>query len=147
MKLKKYDEKCVRITTVDDEIFEGACLYFDKEFSGEEYGKADECLNISNWLFYPDYIRKIEVIDEDHPFLADYGRIEEEIVADGYDYIVDAFYSQMPVNVYRLLRYIEDHKDLISEKERLCKDLNGVIDYYDDEKVKQICGKLIREFE
>ena len=142
MGLSDYDDKCVRIILEDGSVFEGACLYQDAEFNEAEIGRAKDCLAISGWLFFEDDIEKIDLIDEDHPFLGDYGRIEEETLSDGIDYVKDALFSEEPRNVYRLLRYLEDHPDLIDDKEEMAAALGSISGYYADDALNDLLRKL-----
>ena len=62
MDLECYDGKCVRITTVWGEIFEGVVSYDDKEYAFHEYGREEEALHLVPILFFENeyniYFRK-----------------------------------------------------------------------------------------
>ena len=64
MKLKKYDDKLVRITTIDDEVFEGICSYNDKEYNEFEFGKKEESLQMIYFMFYKGAIKNVEILDD-----------------------------------------------------------------------------------
>ena len=48
MKLKKYDNKCVRILDIFGNEYEGNCVYNDREYNYHEFGRDEECLQILN---------------------------------------------------------------------------------------------------
>ena len=64
MNLKQYDNKCVKITDIDDNVFEGNSTFNDKEYNEHEYGRNEDSLQILNILFYESYIKDIEVLKE-----------------------------------------------------------------------------------
>lgn len=116
MKLNKLDNKLIKLTTTDDEIFEGICTYNSREYSYHEFGTDEECIQIINILFYKSYIKTIEVIDE---FTTKYTKLEELIVEDGIDEILEVLEDEIERD--RLINYIKDKKkELYNEvKERI----------------------------
>ena len=62
-KLHELDGQWVRLTHFDGLVFEGRCVLDDAEYCLHEYGRAEDALNIDNWLFYGSDIRKAEVIE------------------------------------------------------------------------------------
>ena len=62
-KLHELDGQWVRLTHCDGLVFEGWCVLDDAEYCLHEYGRAEDALNIDNWLFYGSDIRKAEVIE------------------------------------------------------------------------------------
>ena len=78
MKLSKYDNKCIKILDKFGYEYEGNCSYCGKEYNYHEYGRNEESLQILNYMFYKDTIKKIIVLD--NGFIDDYGLIEKEIV-------------------------------------------------------------------
>ena len=52
MNLKKYDDKLVRITDKFNDVFEGICMYNDKDYTEHEFGINEESLQMPSMLFY-----------------------------------------------------------------------------------------------
>ena len=52
MNLREYDGQCVRIIDNRGDAFDGICSYNNEEYSEHEFGRAEECLQIENLLFY-----------------------------------------------------------------------------------------------
>ena len=61
--LKKLDGRWVRLTHCDGLIFEGLCGLDDAEYCLHEYGRAEDALNIDNWLFYGSDVRSAEIAE------------------------------------------------------------------------------------
>ena len=144
MKLKKYDDKLVRITTIDDEVFEGICSYNDKEYNEFEFGKKEESLQMIYFMFYKGAIKNVEILDD---WSKKYDYFEEEIVKDGAYAIEEVFDSEESKHILRLLEYIYDHIDLVlGYKDELIKLLNILVKYNDDkevvEKAKSVISKI-----
>ncbi|MBR2727824.1 MAG: hypothetical protein IKD71_08030 [Solobacterium sp.] len=113
MNLEQYDDLCVRIVLIGGEYFEGACQYFGREYNEAELGIDSESLNIAGWMFRPEDIEEIIVIDEEHPYLEPYGRPEKEAVADtlkDHDpwWIDDLLFTEEPRNIVRMLACLDD---------------------------------------
>lgn len=122
MSLKKYDEKCVRITDTNGDLFEGYSVFNDKEYNEHEYGRNEDSLQILNIIFYDSFIEKIEEIDS----LSDkeYGNLEELIIESGIDFIEDALDYNEEVHNKRIMLCVKDHKDEFN-KDELDKLLGG----------------------
>lgn len=108
MSLREYDNKCVRITDIDDNVFEGNCVFNDKEYNEHEYGRNEESLQILNIIFYESYIKNIEVLKELKN--NEYGMLEELIVNSDIDFIEDALEMCNEVEKERLMLCIKDNK-------------------------------------
>ena len=61
--LKKLDGRWVRLTHCDGLIFEGRCQLDNADYCFHEYGRAEDALNIDNWLFYGSDILQAEVTE------------------------------------------------------------------------------------
>lgn len=150
MKLKNYDDKEVRITLKNGEVFEGACQWNDAEYNEYLVGHAEQGLAISGWLFYKSDIKKVEEITPKNPYNAPFGTIETEAVKDGYDTVEDALFSDEPRNVYRLLSYLARFDDpalLFSPAEAAdAPDMLGrLARYFDDDERVQTAALRLRE--
>lgn len=119
MKLINYDNKCIKITDIFNQVYEGNAIYNNKEYTYHEFGRNEDCLQILNYLFYKDIIKKIEILD--NGFIDDYGLIEKEIVSDGIDDIIDAFDYEDDEHTCRIIKCIkneynlEDRDDIIKK--------------------------------
>lgn len=145
MKLKNYDNKLVRITTIDDNVYEGNCYHNSKDYDYHEFGVDEESLQIVCFIFYKSDIKKVELIDD---FSDKYGLLEKESFESGIDIIEEVFESEEDEHKYRLLLYIEDHIDeLKSYKNEMIKQLKTMIKYNYCEKVIKESKKLLKEIE
>ena len=61
--LKKLDGRWVRLTHCDGLIFEGRCQLDNADYCFHEYGRAEDALNIDNWLFYFSDIQSAEAVE------------------------------------------------------------------------------------
>ena len=113
MNLKKYDNKLVRITDIDDNQYEGICAYSNEEFNECEFGTDEESLDIICIKFYKSNIKNVEIIKE---FSSEYGQLEELITSFGDDLIEEVFDSEEDEHIYRLLKYIKDKNIKIDKK-------------------------------
>ena len=132
MKLSKYDNKCVKILDIFGKEYEGNASYNSKEYDESEFGKNMESLQILNFLFYKDTVKKIEILE--NGFTDDYGEIEEIIVSDGIDDVIDAFEYEDDDHIIRIIKYIKDNHDITNRDEMIKK----VKDYLKDNKNEKI---------
>ena len=139
MILSKYNNKLVRITDIFGDVFEGICIYNDKEYTYHEFGKNEESLQLPSMLFYKSIIKKVEVIDN---FSSPHGKLEEMVVEDGIDMIEEVFYCEEDEHIYRLLLCLEDHLNDIDYSNELVKLLEMLLKYNENEKVKREAKKL-----
>ncbi len=113
MNLKKYDGKCVRIIDSSGDAFDGICRYNCAEYGEHEYGRAEESLQIENFLFFERHIKDIQSLDENTGpygrFLDPYGKLEILTVEDGIDSIEDVLFSEENEHVMRLLCCLEEY--------------------------------------
>lgn len=134
MNLRKYNDKIIRIITINDEIYDGLCSYNEKEYNLLELGINEESLQILSYLFFSRDIKEIIVLDK---FLDDFGLLEEEIVSEGVDEITDAIEYTIDDHTYRILCCLEKHPEFEDKKE--------ILDYVKsyDFKDNRIQDKLI----
>ena len=113
MELKKYDGKPVSITEAGGDIYEGICTYRDREYCEHEFGRSRECLEIINFLFFPEDIRRIEDLETRRTayghFSSPYGKLEVMNVLDGVDGIIEQLYCEEEEHIWRLLLCLEDY--------------------------------------
>lgn len=110
MTLKKYDNKCVRIIDTDDNIFEGNCIFNNKEYNEHEYGRNEDSLQILNIIFYESYIKDIEILKELKN--NEYSMLEELIINSDVDFIEDALEMCNEVEKDRLMLCLSDKKNI-----------------------------------
>ena len=69
MELKEFNNKVVRITDIDGQIFEGVALYEDKDVHDEEF----DGLSVNSgtrWIkLFEDEIKKVEITDKIDQYL------------------------------------------------------------------------------
>ena len=134
MNLKKYDNKLVRITDIDDNQYEGICSYSNEEFNECEYGTDEESLDITCIKFYKSNIKNVETIKT---FSDEYGELEELIASFGDDLIEEVFESEEDEHIYRLLKYIKD-KNIKVDKELL-----ELLKYNKDKRIISIVKTIL----
>ena len=59
MDLRCFDNKCVRITVVSGNVYEGTASYLGREYVYHEYGCDQEALYLTPILFYKNDISSI----------------------------------------------------------------------------------------
>ena len=113
MDLECYDGKCVRITTVWGEIFEGVVSYDDKEYAFHEYGREEEALHLVPILFFENDISNvISLEDVNGPyghFSEKYGLLEMKCLLWGTDFIEEVFDSEDDEQILRMLDCMKDN--------------------------------------
>ncbi len=149
--LKEFDEKCVRITDRWGDVFEGICSYNSDEYDEHEFGRAEESLQILNFLFYKSDINKIESL-EDHTgpfgrFLDPFGKLEELTVEDGIDSINDVLFDEDEEHVLRLLRCLGEYLDPsrgheLPDREEVLRSLGKLSQKADDDGIRSEAKRL-----
>ena len=103
MNLSTFDNKCVRITTVDGESFEDLCNCCHEERNEHEFGRPEPCLQMLSFLFFPREIAQIASLGGHSgphgSFSAPFCRpeepiVEELIVEDDIDSIKEVLFSE-----------------------------------------------------
>ena len=132
MNLIKYDNKCVRITGIDNKCYDGICSYNTSEYNEHEYGKNEDSLEILNVMFYRFFIKKVELLE--HFSSTEYGALEELIIdfEGGPDigFIEDALDHEEEIHNERLLLCMREHIHDFENKEAIEK----LIERYTKEK-------------
>lgn len=120
MDLKSFDDKCVRITAVSGEVFEGVVSYFDPEYVLHEYGENREALLLTPILFYRDDISSIASLEDvDGPFghfSEPYGLLEKKCLEWGTDLIEEVLESEDDVQILRMLACMKDHFQSLADR-------------------------------
>ncbi len=143
--LKKYDRKCVRITTDFGEVLDGNCEHLSRDFCECEIGIDEECLELVNFVIRKSQIEKIEIReDEGGPygcFRDPYGTLEKESLESGFDIVEDFLFTEDKDHCMRMLRCLENEKcDYIGE---VVKALKSMPKYTDDEEILKESEKII----
>lgn len=142
MKLEKYDNKCIRLEDKFGDIYEGLCMFNNKEYNEHEYGVSEDSLVMSYTIFYKSMIKKIKIIDT---FSEKYGKLEELVMKSGLDIVEEVLDSEDDISIYRLLLCLEDNISKITKKEELSKQLENLINYNKDEKIIESAKKLLEK--
>lgn len=149
MDLRKYDGKRVQITMPDGMKFEGISDYCSDEYCESEYGRAEDALQVVNFLFCRSDIWAIRDLEE-HPgpydgFTAPFGRIEEWNVRDGIDAIRDHLTCEEDIHVLRMLRCLEDRKNRkmpFPDREQIPDALREALSFIEDPEVRKEAERL-----
>ncbi len=120
MRLKDFDEKCVRITTADGKVYEGVVSYCSEEYIYHEYGRRQEALYLLPILFYKDDISDITSLEDvkgafGH-YSEKYGLLEKMCLHWGTDMIEEVFESDDDDQKLRMLICISDNFQLLSNR-------------------------------
>ena len=120
MNLKNFDNKCVRITTVDGEVFEGIVSYLSREYVNHEYGKDEEVLNLTPILFGKSEIALVESLEEvEGPFghySEKYGLLERKCLDWGSDMIEEVLECEDDIQILRMLECLNDNLDEVVKR-------------------------------
>ena len=81
MRIKRFDNKTVRIEHSDGAIFEGPCSYNSREYNYHEFGRNDSSLVIDNWMFFARDIKSVTVIPESEEYIW-WDRVEHRMKVD-----------------------------------------------------------------
>lgn len=141
MDLAKYDNLCVRVTLTDGAVYEGECTYDCEEYIVHEIGGEEDALEIAHWVFYNSQIVNVEVIGEDG-FEAPYGKLEEETVADGFDFVEDVLESDFPLTSLRLLNCLEAKAETLQDRDKYLALFEMLVSYSEDKKVQEKAAQL-----
>ena len=118
MNLKNFDNKCVRITTVDGEVFEGIVSYLSREYVNHEYGKDEAALNLTPILFGKSEIALVESLEEvEGPFghySEKYGLLERKCLHWGSDMIEEVLECEDDIQILRMLECLKDNLEEIA---------------------------------
>lgn len=152
MNLKRFDGQCVRIIDSDDIAFDGYCSYNHSEYNEHEFGRAEDGLEIVNFLFFESDIKSIKSL-EGHTgpygrFLDPFGKLEEMNVQNGLDSILDVLFCEDNEHVLRMLRCLdyyfdpENHCEFPYQREAYGA-LMELVESTTDETVKAEANRLV----
>ena len=115
MRLRQFDNKCVQVTDVWGNVFEGICSYNSRSYNAHEIGPDEDGLQISCFVLTRSDIKEVKSL-EDHEgpygkFTGPFGTLEEMTVQDGADLVEEALDSEESVHVHRLLLCIGKYLD------------------------------------
>lgn len=120
MNLKRFDDKCVRLTTTSGEVYEGVVSYCSEEFAAHEYGRSQEALLLTPILFYQDEIASIVSLEHVNGpyghFSQPYGLLERQCLAWGTDLMEEVFESDDETQILRLLKCMEEHVPSLADR-------------------------------
>lgn len=120
MNLKSFDNKCVKITTVSGEVFEGIVSYCGKDYVFHEYGQDEEALSLVPILFYKSEIAEIVSLEDvNGPFghFSDrYGLLEKKCLEWGTDLMEEVIDSEDTIQIHRMLLCMHDNFHSLAER-------------------------------
>ena len=120
MKLKDFDNKCVRITTVTGEVFEGIVSYCSEEYVFHEYCCSQDALYLTPILFCRDDISDITSLEHvSGPFghySEKYGLLEKKCLHWGTDMIEEVFESDDDDQKLRMLVCMNDNYQSLTDR-------------------------------
>ena len=131
MKLSKLDNKKVKLVDIENIVFEGLATYDSREYNYHEYGRDEECLQILNYLFFEDIIKKVTILE--NGFTDDYGLLEKEIISEDIDWIIDATDYEDNDHICRIIRCLKASRK--KNKNEMLSKLKEHLKYNNDEEV------------
>ena len=138
MNLKKYDNKCVKILDIFGYEYEGNCVFNSIDYDEHEFGKKEESLQILNYLFFKNDIKKITILESG--FVDNYGTLEKEIVKEGIDDIINAIEYEDNDHTCRIIRCIKESK--LDNKGEIIKRVKDYLKNSEDENIIKELNKL-----
>ena len=91
MKLSKFDNKCIRLEDIFGDVYEGVCSYNNRDYNMHEYGKDEECLQMSHIIFFKSLIKNVSSLENvSGPygnFSSKYGKLEEDVIEPDLDLV------------------------------------------------------------
>ncbi len=112
MDLRYFDNKCVRITVVSGNVYEGTASYLGREYVYHEYGCDQEALYITPIMFYKNDISSIMDLENTNGIFGHYsdkyGLLEKECLDGGTDLIGEIFASDDDDQILRMLYCMND---------------------------------------
>lgn len=120
MDLREFDNKCVRITDVSGDVYEGIASYFNREYVFHEYGCDQEALSLTPIMFYKDDISGVVSLEGTNGpyghFSERYGLLERKCLEGGTDLIGEVFDSDDDVQILRMLQCLNDSVQLLVDR-------------------------------
>ncbi|MBO4351803.1 MAG: hypothetical protein J6A01_12790 [Proteobacteria bacterium] len=152
MNLNQFDGKCVRITDIHGDVFDGICSYNNADYDEHEFGIFEESLQIVYVIFYRSDIQSVESL-EDHTgpygkFLDPYGKLEEMAAQDGIESITEMLFCEENVHVIRMLNCLDKYLDPYYGCKFTCRSetidaLEALCDSTSDKEIKEEAERLI----
>ena len=120
MNIRDFDNKCVRITDVSGDVYEGIASYFNSEYVFHEYGCDQEALCLTPVLFYKDDISSVVSLEGTNgPFghySEKYGLLERTCLDGGTDLIGEIFDLDDDDSILRMLLCINDSFQSLTDR-------------------------------
>lgn len=112
MNLREFDNKCVRITDVSGNVYEGIASYLGREYIFHEYGFDQEALCITPIVFYKNDISCVISLEDTSGsfghYFEKYGLLERTCLDGGTDLIGEIFDSDENDRILRMLYCMND---------------------------------------
>ncbi len=120
MDLRYFDNKCVRITVVSGNVYEGTASYLGREYVYHEYGCDQEALYITPIMFYKNDISSIMDLENTNGIFGHYsdkyGLLEKECLDGGTDLIGEIFASDDDDQILRMLYCMNDSFQSLTDR-------------------------------
>lgn len=148
MKLSKYDNKCIRLEDIFGDVYEGICSYNNRDYNMHEYGKDEECLQMSHIMFFKSIIKSVVALEDNNGpygvFSNKYGKLEEAVIEYDLDLVDEVFDSEEDISIIRLIYCLEDKVRFFSleNKNKLLELVNRLIKYNENNEILDEANKL-----
>ena len=148
MNIRDFDNKCVRITDVSGDVYEGIASYFNRDYVFHEYGCDQEALCLTPVMFYQDDIASIVSLEDiNGPFghySEKYGLLERTCLDGGTDLIGEVFDSDEDDRILRLLYCMSDSFQSLTDG--VVPMLETLVKYNKDDRVVNEAKSLLERF-
>ncbi len=148
MNIRDFDNKCIRITDVSGDVYEGIASYFNSEYVFHEYGCDQEALCLTPVLFYKDDISSVVSLEGTNgPFghySEKYGLLERTCLDGGTDLIGEVFDSDEDDRILRLLYCMSDSFQSLTDG--VVPMLETLVKYNKDDRVVNEAKSLLERF-
>ena len=148
MNIRDFDNKCVRITDVSGDVYEGIASYFNSEYVFHEYGCDQEALCLTPVLFYKDDISSVVSLEGTNgPFRhysEKYGLLERTCLDGGTDLIGEVFDSDEDDRILRMLYCMSDSFQSLTDG--VVPMLETLVKYNKDDRVVNEAKSLLERF-
>ena len=148
MELRELDGQCVQLTDRDGTVFEGVCQYNGEEYNEHVYARAEDGLEIGNFLFFRGDIRAVISLEGRRGpygrFSEPYGTLEELNLWDGIDGVEAELLSEEPDHVRRMLRCLAAYWDeAIPDREAIREALRELSETAEEPDIRNRAAGLL----
>ena len=144
MKLSKFNDCRVRVTTVWGDVFDGICSHNSADYNEHEFGVAEEGLQLCSLLLYKSQIKRVALLKNGFP--TPFGKLEELAIEDGADLIDEFFTCEDDESVLRMLRCLKNNVETgktVPDRENVFALLEKLLQETDSDEIRRETAELL----